>query len=86
MDLFDLANGCFEAYGGVVLWRNVKAIRKDKMIRGVNWKVTRFFTAWGFFNTLYYPHLHQWLSFSGGLVIVVVNCVWLYYAIKYRDA
>jgi hypothetical protein len=86
LDLFDVVNGLFELLGGVVLSSNVKKIRVDKMIRGVNWRVTGFFTAWGFFNTAYYPHLGQWFSFSGGLVIVVVNCVWLYYAVKYRNA
>ena len=82
----DTINGLFELFGGVVLWGNVKAIKRDKMIRGVNWKVTMFFTSWGFWNTFYYPHLGQWLSFAGGLVIVFVNCFWLWLAIKYRHA
>ena len=82
----DLINGLFESLGAVVLSGNVKAIRAHKMVRGVNWKVTLFFTAWGFWNIYYYPHLGQWLSFTGGLAIVAVNCAWLYYAIKYRHA
>lgn len=83
--VFDLINGGFELWGGVELWKNVKCIKRDKQIRGVNWKVTRFFTAWGFWNLLYYPSLDQWLSFLGGLNIVAANAVWLYYAVKYRS-
>lgn len=85
MNLPDLGNGLFEMLGGFALWQNVKRIRADKQTRGVNWQVTGFFTAWGFWNLFYYPHLAQWASFTGGLVIVAANAVWLFYAVKYRS-
>jgi hypothetical protein len=81
----DLVNGLFELLGGFALWQNVKRIERDMSIRGVNWQVTLFFTAWGFWNLFYYPTLHQWLSFFGGLNIVVANACWLFFAIKYRN-
>lgn len=81
----DLVNGLFELLGGFALWQNVKRIEKDQSIRGVNWQVTLFFTSWGFWNLFYYPSLHQWLSFFGGINIVTANGVWLFYAIKYRN-
>ena len=80
----DLINGAFEFLGGFALWDNVKRIKIDKQTRGVNWRVTFFFAAWGFWNLFYYPSLDQWLSFFGGLNIVAANAAWLYYAIKYR--
>lgn len=82
----DAINGLFEAGGALVLWQNVKRIRRDKMVRGIDSRVTGFFFAWGTWNLWYYPHLHQWLSFTGGLAIVTINGVWLYYAIRYRNA
>ena len=85
MQLPDLINGIFEAGGGWMLWKNVQRIRRDKQVRGVDWRVTIFFTLWGYWNAFYYPHLDQWLSFYGGLVIVLANTAWLYYAYKYRN-
>lgn len=85
MTLGDLGNGAFELLGGFSIWANVVRIRRDKKIRGVDWRITGFFTTWGFWNLWYYPSLGQWLSFSGGLVIVIANVVWLYYAIKYKE-
>lgn len=80
----DLINGLFELLGGFALWQNVTRIKKDKQCRGVNWQVTLFFFAWGLWNLFYYPSLSQWISFAGGLNIVLANAFWLYYAIKYR--
>jgi hypothetical protein len=79
----DLINGLFECFGGLLLCRNCVQLYRDKMIRGVTWPVTLFFAAWGFWNCFYYPHLDQWLSFSGGLVIVSANTVWVTMAIFY---
>jgi hypothetical protein len=80
----DLINGLFELGGGLLIWLNVKRILKDKMVRGTNWNISGFFWAWGIWNIWYYPSLNQWLSFAGGLLIVLANTVWLALAIKYR--
>ena len=80
----DGANGLFECAGGLMNWTNVAAIWRDKKVRGVNVWASAFFTAWGFWNLYYYPHLNQWASFVGGLFIVSANAAWVYLAIKYR--
>jgi hypothetical protein len=80
----DTVNGLFELLGGIVLWQNVRRIRQDRKLAGVDWRVTGFFTAWGFWNLWYYPSLGQWFSFFGGLNIVAANFVWLAFALKYR--
>lgn len=85
MTLPDLINGLFEFGGGPFLMGNVKKLYKDKQLRGVMWQPTLFFTTWGYWNCFYYPHLNQWLSFTGGLVIVLVNSAWVYLALKYRN-
>lgn len=79
----DLINGLFEFCGGLMIFMNVRQIWKDKAVKGVHWIPTMFFTAWGFWNLFFYPHLHQWLSFSGGLCIVIGNTAWVILMLKY---
>lgn len=81
---FDLVNGIFETLGAVAIWANVRRIVRDKMVRGIDWRVTLFFSAWGYWNLFYYPALNQWFSFAGGLALVAGNTVWVALAIKYR--
>jgi hypothetical protein len=80
----DLINGLFEAFGGLLLWQNVRRIRRDKQVRGTDWRVTIFFTSWGYWNMFYYPFLSQRVSFVGGLIIAFANSFWIFYAFKYR--
>lgn len=80
----DLVNGLFELCGGLLLFRNCFVLHRDKMVRGVSWSVTAFFAAWGYWNLFYYPHLDQWMSFAGGVVIVTANSIWVVMAIYYR--
>jgi hypothetical protein len=82
----DLINGLFEAFGGIMIWLNVRRIIKDKQVRGMSSVTTWVFTAWGFWNLYFYPHLGQWLSFAGGLVIVSGNFAWCVLAWRYRNA
>jgi hypothetical protein len=84
MTLPDLVNGAFECLGGVLLFKNCWRLYQDKMVRGVYVPVTVFFMAWGFWNLFYYPHLDQWVSFTGGLVIVSANFLWVTMACYYR--
>ena len=83
MSFGDLMNGLFEAIGGICIWFNVRAILRDRQVKGVYWPVTAFFFTWGIWNLWYYPSLHQWASFVGGLLIVAGNCVWLALAIRF---
>lgn len=79
----DFINGCFELIGGGLSIFNVRTIIRDKQVRGMSLTPLTFITAWGYWNVFYYPHLSQWLSFTGGLVIVSVNTIWLVLAIHY---
>lgn len=74
----NLVNGAFELAGACALAMNVRQLLRDQELKGVHWGPTVFFTAWGLWNLLYYPHLGQWASFCGGLAIVAVNLVWLW--------
>jgi hypothetical protein len=79
----DLINALFESVSGAMLWINVFQILKDKSVRGVHWLPTLFFTVWGYWNLFYYPHLNQWLSFAGGLIMVAGNTTWMFLIFRY---
>ena len=82
----DLINACFELGGGFIILLNISKVYKDKEVKGFHWVVLLFFTLWGYWNLYYYPYLHQWLSFIGGLSIVSSNTIYLsmiiYYMLK----
>jgi hypothetical protein len=82
----DLINGTFELGGGILCWLNVQRLRKDRRVQGVDWRVSAFFSAWGFWNLFYYPSLHQWASFAGGILLVLANTTWVALALWYRSA
>ena len=85
----DLINGLFELFGGVLLWKNVAQLHKDKETKGVHWSPVMFFAAWGYWNLYYYPSLNQWLSFMAGINIVTANTIWvlqmMYYLRKNKN-
>lgn len=81
----DWVNGLlFELLGGLILWRNVAVLRRERLIRGVDWRVTAFFQAWGVWNLVFYSATGNWVSFFGGLCITAANTAWLWYAWEYR--
>jgi hypothetical protein len=83
VEIPDIINGLFELFGGSMVWMNVRQIAKDKAVKGVHWLPTLFFSSWGYWNLYYYPHLHQWMSFIGGLCIVAGNTCWVVLMLKY---
>ena len=80
----DLINGTFEFAGAFVLWKNVEALACDRVLSGVHWAPTAFFTTWGLWNLFYYPNLDQWFSLGGAFAIVLVNTIWLGLVVKFR--
>ncbi len=84
----DLVNGLYEGCGGFIILLSIIKLHKDKMVRGVHILTTAFFMSWGWWNLYYYPHLGQWVSWVGGLLIVTANSFWvgqmIYYTRKER--
>lgn len=80
----DLINGAFEM-GGAILnaTTSVRALIRDKEIKGFSPLPLVFWTLWGFWNIFYYPSLDQMFSFFGGLAVVSVNCVYLALILRY---
>ena len=73
----DLINGLFELCAGSLLALNVRQLHRDKRVQGVHILPTIVFAAWGYYNLYFYPHLGQWLSFLGGIVMVTLNTIWI---------
>lgn len=74
----DIINGLFETLGTFAALGNVRAILRDRSVKGFSPWVVLFFTAWGLWNAaLYYPGLNQSFSALASAGLVAVNSVWL---------
>jgi hypothetical protein len=73
----DVVNGMFELFAAPFICLSIKKLIRDKQIHGVSWVHASFFSAWGFWNLFYYPHLGQWFSFIGGIAVVTTNTAWV---------
>lgn len=80
----DLVNGFFEMFGGILLAMNCRRLYVDKKLSGVSIIPTSFFMLWGYWNLYFYPHYGAWLSFVGGIFVVLSNTTWVGMAIYYR--
>jgi hypothetical protein len=86
MNLPDFVNGCFEGGVSLATFAHVRALLRDKAVKGFSPGAVTFFTAWGLYNLFYYPHLVQWWSLCGGVLIVAANLAQVFLIIKYsRD-
>lgn len=85
MTLPDLGNAAFEFLGGLAVLRTVFYAWKVGVIRGIHWMTPAFFWSWGVWNTYYYWHLSQYLSWGAGLFIFGVNSAWLFTLWKLGD-
>lgn len=80
----DAVNGLFELFAGFFVLNHCRVLHIDKMVRGASVISTIFFFTWGLWNLFYYPHLDQWASFAGGILIVMANCLWVSMMIYYK--
>lgn len=79
----DIINGLFEFIGALFQTRNIWALLQDRQVKGVRPLPVAFFSLWGAWNIWYYPSLNQWVSFWGGICIVITNTVWLCLMVYY---
>jgi len=83
MLLPDLINGGFEMGTGLAAWHGAWCLYRDKRMLGFSKFIMPWVTAWGFWNLYYYPHLAQWLSFIGGVVVVSGNALFVALMLNY---
>lgn len=79
--MLDTVNACFEAVAAVLVWLNVRRLARDRVIRGVDWKVTAFTTAWGAWSVAYYVGLEHWFSCAASAGVCFGNATWTVIAI-----
>lgn len=79
----DMINGLFELGGGLLICLSIRRLHIDKVVRGVSVLPVTFFAAWGYWNLYFYPHLDQWWSFIGGLMVVGANTIWVLQMLYY---
>lgn len=84
IEYWDWGNAFFEGIGSILTWLNVRRLYIDKEVKGLQWQVTGFWTAWGVFNLFFYPAMDLWLSFWGGVSIVTANAVWVCMVLHYQ--
>ena len=83
MTIPDIINGSYELMGGIALAGNCVKTYNDKEIKGISLVSMVFFTSWGGWNIYYYPHLHQWMSTVGAVLLFFFNAIWLGQAFYY---
>lgn len=81
----DLVNGLLEIGGALITLLSVRQVLRDRMVRGVHWGPTIFFTGWGIWNLFYYPALDQPISTVGAAALVLVNAIYLALLLRFRD-
>lgn len=80
----DITNSVFESCGAICTWLNVRKLLKDKLVRGVDWRLWIFYTLWGLWNILFYPINGFWFSWAAGIVLAMGSVIWVILAYKYR--
>lgn len=80
----DLINGLFELLGALLMLMDCRRMYIDKGLHGVSVWPRVFFTSWGWWNLFFYPALGQWLSFWGGVLMIVVQMAWMGQYIYYQ--
>lgn len=81
----DFINGMYELLGAPFICLSILKLIREKQVHGISWIHAGFFASWGYWNLYYYPHLNQWLSFCGGIAIVISNTIWLILLLYYRN-
>jgi hypothetical protein len=72
----DAVNGFFELGASIVIWINVKRLWRDWEIKGVDWRVSLFFTLWGLFNLILFQQLNMGISTVCAVVLFLGNVTW----------
>jgi hypothetical protein len=79
----DFINAIFEAGTAFAISRNVRAVLKDREVKGVRPSNTLFFLAWGIWNVWFYPANGFTWSWLAGMLVVAANVVWLAQVIRF---
>lgn len=79
----DVINGLFEIGGAIAISFSIRRVLKDKAVKGISWAMVLFFSTWGVWNLYFYPHLDQWFSLAGGILLIAAQLVYAALLIYY---
>jgi hypothetical protein len=82
--MIDLINGCFAVASGLMAIENLRCLYRDRFVSGSSLWPPAFFNAWGVWSAYFYFDLNQWASFSGSLLSLTVNTIWIAMAVHFR--
>lgn len=80
----DGLNALVEGIGAAMVWWNVRALYRDKSLKGVTWQSQAYGLGWNAWHLIYYTSLDQWASFMGELAGASAVIAWLTLAYRYR--
>lgn len=60
-----------------ICWLNVRALYRDKTVKGVSIVPTCVFIATNIYEAWYFHHIHQFWAVFGSLSMLVVNLLWI---------
>lgn len=80
----DTINAIFEMGAAFAMCMDVRQILRDRATRGVYWPLRAYFLIWGFWNLYFYPAMGAPWSFTAGMILTIVNGIWVGFALQYR--
>ena len=81
--MLDKINASIEVVCAFLVWSNVLKIRRDKEVKGVDWRTSAFYACVGCWYLLYYVKMNQPFSFAAQAVFVAGSWTWVGHAIWY---
>ena len=82
----DIINAIFEIFAGLFLLLDVRAIQRDKEVRGFSPISATFFAVWTLWSAVYYGLLNQPFSCWVAVICFTINLVWLTTVYHYHKA
>jgi hypothetical protein len=80
----DMINGMFELTGAFLVGNHCRAVMRDRSVKGVSIMSTAIFTLWGLWNIFFYSNLSLPYSFTGSILLMLVNAIYVSLMIYYR--
>jgi hypothetical protein len=81
--MLDKTNASIEIVCAFLVWSNVLKIRRDKEVKGVDWRTSAFYACVGLWYVNYYAQMKQPFSLIAQMVFVLGSWTWVAHAIYY---
>lgn len=82
--LSDMMMGLIQVTSAGFLGVSVLQLFRKKYVSGVSAVTVSFWVAWGLWDLYYFPSLHQWWAFGGGVVVTMMNALYVSLILLYN--